>query len=91
MSPYLYKRKSFTHEQEVRAIIQVLPTGNIIQTQDIYDIGDYCEVDLKLLIQEVVIDPFAPEWLLNLVQQVATRYRLAAPISRSHLTGSPTW
>ena len=91
LSHYLYKRKSFEHEREVRAIIQDLPSGNLAGSQDIYDIGDYGKVDLDQLIQQVVVDPFAPEWFLDLVQQVTKRYGLKVPISRSHLAESPTW
>lgn len=91
LSPYLYKRNSFAHEREVRAIIQDLPIRNIGQFQGIYDIGNYCKVDLNLLIQEVVIDPFAPDWFLNLVTAVAKRYSLHAPITKSPLAKSPSW
>lgn len=65
LSPFMYKRKSFEHEKEVRAIIQQVPIGNIAGAQDICDIGIYYEVDLNLLIQEIVIDPFAPKLVLH--------------------------
>lgn len=105
--PYLHKRKSFEHEREVRAIIQKLPIGitqselkdsirnmstvEINQWLDICDSGVHYDIDIDLLIQEVVIAHFAPEWLLDLVNQVAKRYSLKAPIYRSHLAESPTW
>lgn len=91
LSPYLHKRKSFEHEQEVRAIVQNVPTSQITELQDDYDIGKYYEVDLNLLIQEVVVDPFTPEWFLDLVNLVAKRYDLQAPIVSSRLAASPTW
>ena len=91
LSPYLHKRKSFKHEQEVRAIVQNVPTSQITELQDDYDIGKYYEVDLNLLIQEVVVDPFTPEWFLDLVSLVAKRYDLQAPIVSSRLAASPTW
>ena len=84
-APYLYKRQSFDHEREVRAIVQ-MPT-----LQDICDIGKYYEVDLSLLIQEVIVSPYAPDWLLELIRSVATRYNLKAPIVRSNLGDNPTW
>ena len=91
LSPYLHKRKSFKHEQEVRAIVQNVPTSQITELQDDYDIGKYYEVDLNLLIQEVVVDPFTPEWFLDLVSLVAKRYDLQAPIVSSRLAALPTW
>ena len=107
LSPFLHKRKSFKHEQEARLIIQKPPTvlsqssmkenlrnmsiNEINQWHDICANGIYYEVDLDLLIQEIVIAHFAPEWLLDLVKQVTTRYGLKATIERSHLAESPTW
>ena len=91
LSPYLHKRKSFEHENEVRAIVQNVPTGPITKLQDDYGTGTYYEVNLNLLIQEVVVDPFTPEWFLDLVNLVAKRYDLQAPIVRSRLASTPTW
>ena len=103
--PYLHKRKSFEHEQEVRAIIQKPPfhiselkdnvqnmsRGEISQWLDICANGIHYDIDFNLLIREVVVAHFAPEWLLDLVKQVAERYELKAPINRSQLAESPMW
>jgi hypothetical protein len=103
--PYLHKRKSFEHEQEVRTIIQKPPfhiselkdnvqnmsRGEISQWLDICANGIHYDIDFNLLIREVVVAHFAPEWLLDLVKQVAERYGLKAPINRSQLAESPTW
>ena len=107
LSPYLHKRKSFEHEREVRAIIQKFPVGiipselknsirsistvEINQWLDVCESGIHYDIDINLLIQEIVIAHFAPEWLLDLVKQVATRYGLKAPINRSHLAETPIW
>ena len=91
LSPYLHKRKSFEHEQEVRVIVQNITTSQLTELQDDYDIGKYYEVDLNLLIQEVVVDPFTPEWFLDLIDLVAKRYDLQAPIVSSRLAASPIW
>ena len=96
-SPFLCKRKSFEHECEVRAIVQDFPTKkeekhNFVDlSQDICDVGNYYEVDLSLLIQEVVIGPYTPDWLIELIYSVAARYNLKAPIVRSNLGDNPTW
>ena len=107
LSPYLYKRQSFKHEQEVRAIVQYLPSGlgrnelkdsirnipenEINQWPDICNIGLDYDIDLNLLIQEVVVSPFTPEWLLDLVEKVTKRYALEAPVNKSSLSESPLW
>ena len=46
---------------------------------------------LNPLIQEIVVDPSAPDWLLDLVSSVAERYNLQVPINKSHLAALPTW
>ena len=103
LSPYLHKRKSFEHEREVRAMIQRIPpeaspenlpnflTGEIPMWPNICNVGIYYDVDLNLLIQEVVIDPSAPDWLLDLVKKVVNRYDLQVPVNQSHLAALPVW
>lgn len=103
LSPYLHKRRSFEHEREVRGIIQHIPleaspenlsdflTGETPLWLDICKTGIYYDVDLNILIQEVVIDPYAADWLLDLVSSVAERYGLQAPIARSDIAAVPMW
>lgn len=91
--PFLHKRKSFEHEREVRAIVLKIPSKDdtVDISQEFFDIGKYFEVDLSLLIQEVIVAPYAPEWFLELINSVAARYNLDAPVARSSLAVNPTW
>lgn len=91
--PYLHKRQSFEHEREVRAITQKFPArdGKIDLSQEVYALGTYYAVDLSVLIQEVIVAPHAYSWFMRLVQLVAARYGLRAPVSRSGLAEPPTW
>ena len=83
-TPVLHKRKSFEHEREVRAIKgNFSPPG--IPT------GAYCKVDLEALIAEVIVAPQAPTWFSDLVNSVANKYELQAPIITSSLAVSPIW
>ena len=99
LSAFLCKRKSFEHEREVRAIVQIPSPGDrnhgqegvIDFSQDICDVGNYYEVDLSRLIQEVIVSPYAPNWLLELIKSVAFRYNLKAPVVKSELADLPTW
>lgn len=103
LSPYLHKRKSFEHERELRAIVQHIPPeagpanlpnflGDETPTwPDMCDTGIYYDVDLNLLIQEVVIDPSTPDWLLDLVKRVVKQYNLQVPVNQSHLAELPVW
>ena len=93
LSRFLYKRRSFEHENEVRAITVKIPDGGVSREwpQETGVTGSYFAVDLSLLIEEVIVAPYADSWFLELVRAVATRYGLTAPVSRSGLSESPTW
>lgn len=86
-NPFLHKRHSFAHEREVRAMNII--SGDKGFSQPAYDVGRYFKVDLSLLIKEVIVAPYAEDWFLELVQSVATRYTLKAPVSKSRLADKP--
>ena len=81
---FLHKRKSFEHEREVRvACLHYSPD---------YDyVGVYFPVDLSILIEGVVVAPFAPDWFVELVGHVSARYGIGAPVTKSQLTAEPLW
>ena len=93
MAPFLYKRRSFEHECEVRALTQNIPSreGTTDLSRDVYHIGAYYEVDLSILVKEVVVAPSSPDWFLELVQSVAQLYDFNVPIRRSSLAEDPIW
>lgn len=95
MAALLHKRKSFEHEREVRAIHTSLPPSDnalpLTLLPDVCETGLYLEIDLHELIQEVVIDPYADDWFVELTQSMARTFRLDAPVRRSALAGSPVW
>ncbi len=92
-APFLHKRKSFEPEKEVRAITQDIPTkdGKSDMSQDLVTFGKYQQVDLSVLISQVVVAPFAEEWLLELSSSIAKQYGLQAPVIRSSLADEPVW
>ena len=92
--PFMHKRKHFEHEREVRAVIQKFPSNDGVTqdlSEDICEIGEYYEVDISILIDEVVVTPYAQDWFLELTKSIAGRYNLEAPLSRSALAAVPTW
>ena len=91
LSPFLHKRKSFEHEHEVRAIHILYRDDEILKLRDEKIGGAYYEVDLSLLIKEVIVAPFAPDWFIELVKSVAALYDLKVPVVESTLADSPTW
>lgn len=93
MGPFLFKRMSFEHEREVRALMQDIPLidGVANVAQPVRATGRYHETDLSKLIHEIVTSPFAQEWFEELVKSVANRYGLQAPVKRSSLAEQPVW
>lgn len=53
--------------------------------------GVYYEVDLSKLIQKVIVSPFAPDWFLDLVKSVTSRYNFNFNIERSTQAEDPKW
>jgi hypothetical protein len=90
--PFLYKRRSFEHEREIRAIIDTASTSYPVgasSAADSSEEGIRIPVDLTKLIVTVFVSPKAPEWFFELVKQVVTRYRLKTPVKQSSLMAEP--
>ena len=88
---FLYKRKHFEHEREVRALTHDIPRGNdpIDLSEPVWDGGKPCKVDLNQLVDEVVISPLAQPWFIELVTSVAGKYGLSAEVRQSSMSESP--
>ena len=101
IDPFWYKRPSFSHEREVRAIIRSAahyllgddPALRIVDsgTFSFMGYGEYSRVNLSVLVHEVVISPYADDWFQELVESVIRRYDLAIPVRMSSLAEKPTW
>jgi hypothetical protein len=99
MWPFLHKRQSFAFEQELRAVVQELPTvedqeaegGRRIDVGLPSPAGLSVEVDLGVLIERVHVSPAAPEWFADLVRAVCARYGLEKEVAQSSLAGSPVY
>lgn len=94
LHPYLHKRKSFEHENEVRAIMMCFPPlaeKNMDLSLDTVHAGRYCKVNISSLVQEVVVSPYAEDWFLELVVSISNNYGLSAPVHRSSLADKPDW
>lgn len=85
-APIFYKRKSFEHEREVRALIISRSTKEIFSSEAPQPPILSVRVDLTKLINEVHISPAAPPWICDLVREVLKRYQLSnIPVSQSQL------
>ena len=77
---YWYKRKSFEHEREVRAI-----------TQDFYAStkGVSISIDISTLIDRVYISPYSSKWFEEVVRSVMEKYVILAPVEHSEMAKRP--
>ena len=77
--PFLYKRKSFQYEREVRIISDV--THNNLKLND----GLKINVDVNLLIEKIYIHPKSENWYKNLVIQLVAKLGFDISIEKSDL------
>ena len=97
IAPFLFKRDSFEHEKEVRAIYWDITSYMAVgdSTPDSENrpraSGKYIEVDVSRLIKEVLVAPYAEDWFIELAQSVARRFGLQVSVSKSKLDQEPTW
>jgi len=81
LAPALFKRKSYEHEKEIRAII-LRPNGGE---------GINVKIDTNMLIEKIYLAPGMPEWIYGLVGKILKRYNLDKRISSSSLDQVPMY
>jgi len=90
--PFLHKRSSFEHEHELRAVIQPISPGRspLAEAAPFAD-GLLVNVDLRLLIQNIYVAPTSRAWFTTLVEKIARKYGVEAPIRQSALQRDPLY
>jgi hypothetical protein len=78
--PFIYKRKSFVYENEIRAIVYISKKEKSENTE-----GIYVPVSLNRLIEKIYVSPKSPEWFLDLVKSITKKYRLKKEVIQSNL------
>lgn len=85
-----HKRSSFSHENELRAIIwsREAVNSNLIDQE-----ATSVEIKIKPseLIQAIHVSPNSPLWYGQLVEKLLTRYKLEVPIVKSTLYDRPLY
>ncbi|WMW24367.1 hypothetical protein RE474_09720 [Methanolobus sediminis] len=91
LAPFFYKRKSFEHEKELRAMcfLERDTVSSEMLDEDVPEIGSYVPVDLDILIDKLFVSPAAPEWFFELTKSVATKYGMNKEILQSSLSDNP--
>lgn len=88
---FWHKRKSFEHEQELRAIIAKFPRTYFPTAPDIFDKGEYVDVNLDILIENVYVSPTAQEWFRDTVESIMKKYSINKSPIRSDLDDDPVY
>lgn len=97
-APFFYKRNSFLHEQELRALIRRMQWNGkrLVRIRNtphagIKDGGISLPVDLSSLISSVRIAPGAPWWFVRLVRSITEQHGLEYPVRQSNLDRTPIY
>ncbi|MGG3641453.1 hypothetical protein ABES38_08745 [Bacillus gobiensis] len=85
--PFIHKRKSFMHEQEIRAIH--IDLGDFDRLPPHYEFGKNIKVNLDVLIERIYVAPDAPKHFGELVNYITKKYDLDKPIQHSTLYELP--
>ena len=86
--PVFFKRRAFMHEREVRAV--VAPEHRVDETEDENRApGVGYPIDPERLIEAVVVSPYSPDWLPDIVQSVLEKYEIDAAVEKSVLERRP--
>lgn len=87
--PFVHKRKSFSHENELRAIIPIQAPKNV--KIDLQNGGCKIKVDLNELIENVFVSPDSPKWFLELVTDTSRKFGFNFNIINSNLNNRPIY
>lgn len=103
--PYFQKRKEYEHEQEVRLIVDidrfvtdaltnqtVENVDSFLETglPDICDIGMLFNIDVSTLIDEVIVSPYAKDWITETLRSVVQKFGFNFDVRASTLLDAPT-
>lgn len=92
LAPFVYKRRSFEHEREVRSVLREEPVNsgtNAVDWSLDTPEGINVPVALDRLINTIYVSPASQPWLLELVKSVVTKFGLHKDVVRSALDAEP--
>ncbi|HUS76489.1 MAG TPA: hypothetical protein VMY43_10835 [Methanothrix sp.] len=102
---YYYKRKSFEHERELRAVFTRVPTEmktfiNLVSIKDnlnifmdhSIDLDNTVEIipmNLNTLIEKIYVPPTADDWFKEVIESLLEKFGLNINVERSELNKNP--
>lgn len=96
LTPFMYKRKSFAYEDELRALIWTPQHGR----NDILDpaknkfanmSGLPVTIGLERLIERIYVAPNAADWVVETIRAMVERFGLAKEVRQSDLSAVPIY
>jgi hypothetical protein len=85
LTPLVYKRRSFEHEKELRAI------ACRAFTADSPEFGIKINIDLTTLIEAVFASPGAPPYFKLIIEDIRTRFGCNFEVHQSDLATDPIY
>ena len=90
LAPYVHKRKSFSHENELRAIIWNSAAANEGKV-DLSNGGISVKADLQALIENVYVSPDSPFWITKLIKETCAKFGYNFNVINSKLYDKPVY
>lgn len=78
---FWFKRKSFEHEREVRAVVKDFNHNN--------EYGKSIDIDLDILIKNIFVSPASQPWFVNLVKDTLNKYDIKKKVRNSSMSTEP--
>jgi hypothetical protein len=90
LNAFLYKRMSFAHERELRAIILGAP-AEVQATLPFNPIdgGVVVSIDLEKMIETIHVSPTSPTWFKDTVERLIKSQGINIPVRQSKLSDKP--
>jgi len=96
LSPFIHKRKSFEHKEELRALIWTPQNGkndisnpNNNKFKDV--LGIYVPVSIEKLIEKIFVSPNAPKWNADLIRSLVKKHEINVEVVQSDLAAKPLY
>lgn len=89
-----YKRASFSHEAEVRAVAIGRDSSSQGFKWDMREFPEHgidVQIEVENLISAIYVAPGSPEWFISAVTSVIAKYGLDVPVHPSSLDDKPLW
>lgn len=94
--PLMHKRKSFEHERELRAVLTAAGDGHddagdgtMVLRSAIPQEGCHVPVDLRHLVEQIVVSPNMPMWFVDVVVEAVRCHGHSLTVVRSDLAAAP--